>query len=114
MHWTSFHQMPSLTRPSADVPLATRFLRCRSSGYESPSASTALVQATVMGKRRNGTLHGGCTATLVDTVGSAALVTMSLKIGARYTFRIIAASAPFSLCPTTCPLTSLGVIAFSC
>lgn len=32
-------------------------------------------------QNRYGTLHGGCTATLVDTVGSAALVTMSLRSG---------------------------------
>ena len=61
------------------------------------------------GKHRYGTLHGGCIATLVDTVGSAALVTMSLKSGERYTFRTIDAPAPLSLCPATCPPTSLGV-----
>lgn len=32
-------------------------------------------------QNRYGTLHGGCTATLVDTVGSAAIVTMSLRSG---------------------------------
>lgn len=32
-------------------------------------------------QNRYGTLHGGCTATIVDTVGSAAVVTMSLKSG---------------------------------
>ena len=32
-------------------------------------------------RNRYGTLHGGCTATLIDTVGSAALVTVSKRSG---------------------------------
>ena len=32
-------------------------------------------------QNRYGTLHGGCIATIVDTVGSAALVTQSEKSG---------------------------------
>lgn len=32
-------------------------------------------------RARNATLHGGCTATIVDTVGSAALVTVSKRGG---------------------------------
>ena len=32
-------------------------------------------------KNRYQTLHGGCTATLIDTVGSAALITVSTRSG---------------------------------
>jgi len=42
---------------------------------------TCTLPVTPEVQNRYGTLHGGCTATLVDTVGSAALVTMSLKSG---------------------------------
>lgn len=40
---------------------------------------TMTVDASV--RNRYGTLHGGCTATLIDTVGSAALVTVSKRSG---------------------------------
>lgn len=32
-------------------------------------------------RNRYRTLHGGCTATLIDTVGSAALITVSTRSG---------------------------------
>lgn len=32
-------------------------------------------------RNRYQTLHGGCTATLIDTVGSAALITVSTRSG---------------------------------
>ncbi|EFN54601.1 hypothetical protein CHLNCDRAFT_135083 [Chlorella variabilis] len=46
-----------------------------------PGRVSAVLPVTPAVSNRYGTLHGGCIATLVDTVGSAALVTASPKGG---------------------------------
>ncbi|KAK9812786.1 hypothetical protein WJX72_003675 [[Myrmecia] bisecta] len=47
----------------------------------SPGRLQCVMKVTPRVANRYGTLHGGCIATLVDTVGSAALVTQSTRSG---------------------------------
>jgi uncharacterized protein (TIGR00369 family) len=49
--------------------------------HAEPGRVTARLPVSPAVSNRYGTLHGGCIATLVDTVGSAALITLSPKGG---------------------------------
>lgn len=68
---------------STDAPLVfdTTALRQLHSIEAAPGRVTAELPVTPAVANRYGTLHGGCIATLVDTVGTAALVTVSTKGG---------------------------------
>lgn len=46
-----------------------------------PHRVTCRFPVTQRVQNRNGTLHGGCTATIVDVVGTAALLTVSVRGG---------------------------------
>ncbi|KAL4421379.1 hypothetical protein ABPG75_010670 [Micractinium tetrahymenae] len=73
----------SATDSATDAPLAfdTTALRQLHSITAAPGRVTAELPVTLAVANRYGTLHGGCIATLVDTVGTAALVTVSPKGG---------------------------------
>lgn len=73
----------SQTDCSTDEPVCfdTTALRQLHSIDAAPGRVTAELPVTPAVANRYGTLHGGCIATLVDTVGTAALVTVSPKGG---------------------------------